>query len=417
MLSKNLYGFHIDMKKTELYSVKDFYEKIYKQHFSKPINFLIYNVTEKTILQKHITTINFDYKTYKLFTDQDVLKLKRLAIYLNKSEENFNNVISNMELINYYRTRCINFDEYNNNMIDYHYFENSNDTGLSLSKVLSLKLVDFLYKILNDCNLFNKYFTYMSSKNNYVYVSTYYREKSVEENKRKIHLMVEPKYHIFTIILLIIGLKDEKEFVMKTDMNYYTWSISYNENEENNKYIKKYGRPPSIIIYTSDIDDFIVKMNKIKKIFNSFSHIIGLNKTPSLNIKINELIYYGIETRIVKMNNINELKKDCNNVKNHSKFAFSEHGKTLWDNCSKMTTETCENYSNSYTVNRFSYGNPICLIENGKCIPRPLESCNGQYFRNKEELNKNEHLCTDMLCLQDKINEDNISIIESKLQL
>ena len=44
-----------------------FMKKIYKQHFSKPINFLIYNVTEKTILQKHITTINFDYKTYKLF--------------------------------------------------------------------------------------------------------------------------------------------------------------------------------------------------------------------------------------------------------------------------------------------------------------------------------------------------------------
>jgi hypothetical protein len=376
--------------------------------FNKLVKFPIYNFQEKVFKR---TIIDFKHDTYKLFSDSD---MKRMIDMTNHIKLNFKTVISNPDM-KQYSVKCNNFNEFDNNIIEYPYKEGAYTT--TLNECVLLKLIEVFNTLLEQTELNLLYYAYMPKNQFYSYISTDKYIPSLEANKRKIHLMVLPEYHMFVIILLLIGFKGEP-ILLKTDMNYYSWKIKLNENKNNNDYFIENGRSPSIVIYTQNLEDFINKINKIINIFKILTPMVGSNLVPSLNIKINELIYYGIETRKHKLDNIKNLEKDCSNKLNVNKYKFSEIGKQSWDDCNKQNLETCDEYSNSIKVNRFSYSEPMCKIDKltNKCIPRPLKKCGDKLFiNNLEELNQNEHLCTDILCLQDVKDENNIIEIERGL--
>jgi hypothetical protein len=374
--------------------------------FSKSIKFTIYNLQQKNTTTK---TIDFEHQTYKLFSDSNMQKMINMT---NHIKENFETVISNTA-IEQYSVKCNNFEEFNNNIIEYQYTEGPNIT--TLDECIKIKLVEVFNDLLEQTNLISSYYTYMPKIGAFTYISTYNYKPSLELNKRKIHLMVLPEYHMFVIILLLVIFIHEP-IILKTDMNYYSWKIKLNGNKNNNDYFTASGRSPSIVIYTQNLEDFTKKIHKLITIFKILAPVVGLNLVPSLNIKINELIYYSIETRQYKLDNINNLEKDCSNMTNYNKYKFSEIGKNLWNDCNKQPSATCESYSNSLDINRFSYSEPLCVLNQFQCIPKPLKKCGvGQFINNLEELNQNEHLCTDVLCLQDVKGEDNIMAIEKGL--
>ena len=383
-------------------SPEERYNKFFDNEiFKTPITLFGYNYDDLKYDKMIFDNINF-----KLYNNQ--AEIYETAININN---NFQDIIDDLKFIKSdvlesFKFKSSHYDFINNNHTNIPYRK----TNVTLSTINKFKLYKLINNILYKLELDKKYQSYIDNNNYHVYIQTIKNyELAPEVNNRKIHLVVKPEYHIFTLIMLIACFKNEgEELVLKTTMNYYEWQITSNEKNKNNNEVQQYlkygGREPSIVIYAKNHNDFIDKLLKIINIFKNFSKIIGLDLPQSYNIRINELIYYGIGTRVIKLNRIEALAKNCLNVDNFNDNKFSEDGKILWEGCRNQTTEGCMKYSNSEPVKRMSGEKPMCEIDltNGKCIPRPLESCYPNvFYSNKEQLNKNEKMCIDELCLQD----------------
>jgi hypothetical protein len=339
------------------------------------------------------------------------------------------NIILNIEYkftsenINKYvldNNNCEHFDELNNYIIDESVIHKYVPINIiSLQKFLLLHFFKLIYTIIDNTREYCRYYKTYLDTNNYVYIEPINSPPDNTRKDLKIHLMFHTKYHILILIMLMKIFKNKDiHYRIKTNLSYYSSTISppYNDNTLKKWIYKLNYRGPLIVIYCNNIDGFKNIMKALLEGFDGLFHILGNNLIPSFNIQINELLYYSIGARYNKTDIIDDVLSNCSEYNNYSRFSYP--GIEKWDNCSNHsdTEEDCNRYSTDPKNTRLTYGEPMCIFAEDKCIPKPLSTClikkiidkktrktknENVYINNKEEYDIHKNKCVDPLCMQE----------------
>jgi hypothetical protein len=342
---------------------------------------------------------SIEIKEYKIFTDEFINYINN---DMNEIIEKTNFTLDYIDKYLIYDARCDNINLYKNKLGIY-----NSDQIINFSDFSSMKLLHVINKIINNNHkLSENYICYYSG--GYVYIDSIeypLLDPSFTMLNYKLHLMFKPEYHLIILIIIMKMCIDENiKISYKTWMNYSHSLLEepFPENYHKTKQFNEDGCASCIVIYTYDFNNFINILKGLLQYFDGLFNDIGTGIYPSMNIKINNLIFYAIGTRADKYKIINNLRSDCKNKINYGRF--SNEGVEIWNNCSNQDNKKkCDDYSIHPNNTRFTYGKPICKFEDDQCKPKQLAKCDNTFINNKAEYiqNKNANKCIDELCYQD----------------